>query len=37
MTIAFSLHIEVMDITPYNVPEVNAAEEKLSVLMHRVR
>ena len=29
MTIAFYPHIEVSDIAPYNVPEVNATGEEL--------
>ena len=29
MTISFSSHIGVMDIAPYNVPEVNATGEEL--------
>ena len=33
MTIAFSSHIEVMDITPYNAPKVNGIGEELSILM----
>ena len=37
MTIAFSSYIEVSDITPYNLSEVNATGEELSVLTHHVR
>ena len=33
MTISFSSHIGVMDITPYNAPEVNGTGEELSILM----